>query len=170
MYILKIRKVSQREEDGLKVEGILPVTVFFITDDPYRKYEVLKKDIPISNTMEHLNLEEKSKWKINAVIEQCNAVILDENSIEMKVVINFDVLIEDLKEKKSIHNIRSKPFEEEYINNTPGMVVYIPSGKENIWDIGKRYGVSQESVKEINQLNIDEVERGQKILLVKGCN
>ncbi len=161
---------SDMENDGLHMEGILNVTAFYITDDEHRKYEVVKKDIPFSYMMENLNLSPKSRWKITPMIEQCSAVILDENNIEAKIVICLDVLIEDIREKISVTNVRIKPFEDEFVNNTPGMVVYVPSGKENIWNVGKRYCVSQESIKEINQLSSNEIERGQKILLVKGRN
>ena len=154
--------------DALNVEGILNVTIMYITDDERRKYEVMKKDIPFSYTMENLNLSAKSKWKINPMIEQCSVVILNESNVEVKCVICFDVMIEETKEKISVSNVRIKPFDEDMVNNAPGMVVYVPSKKENIWHVGKRYCVSQESIKEINQLTGNEIERGQKILLVKG--
>ena len=159
---------SEMENGGISMEGILSVTIFYITDDERRKYEVLKKDIPFSYTMENLNVCNGCKWKINHKMEQCDAVILDENNIEVKAVIGFEVLLEELKERRTVTDIRIKPYEEEVINNTPGMVVYIPSKKESIWEIGKRYQVSQESMKEMNQLTGSEIERGQKILLVKG--
>ena len=104
------------------------------------------------------------------MIEQCSAVILDENNVEVKCVVCFDIMVEEIKEKVSISNVKCKPFDDDTRNNAPGMVVYIPSKKESIWQIGKRYGVSQESMKEINQLTGTEVERGQKILLVKGMD
>lgn len=156
------------ENAGLSMDGILSVTIFYITDDERRKYEVLKKDIPFSYIMENLNVSNECKWKINHKIEQCDAVILDECNMEVKAVICFEVLVEEVKERRTVANIRIRPYEEDFVNNTPGMVVYIPSGKENIWDIGKRYQVSQESIKEMNQLTGNEIERGQKILLVKG--
>ena len=159
---------SQMEKDGLHMEGILNMTLMYITDDERRKYEVMKKDIPFAFALESMNLSGKSKWKINPMVEQCNAVILDENNVEIKCILCFDIMIEEYKEKISVSNVRIQPFDEETVNNTPGMVVYIPSQKESIWNIGKRYLVSQESIKEINQLSGNEIERGQKILLVKG--
>ena len=159
---------SRLENDGLAMDGILTVAVLYITDNEHRKYEVMKKEIPFSYEMDNLNLSEKCKWKINLMIEQCNSVILDESSIEVKVVIYLDIMIEEVKERISVTNVRIRPYDEETINNTPGMVVYIPSKRENVWSVGKRYCVSQESIREINQLTGNEIERGQKILLVKG--
>lgn len=159
---------SKAEKEGLHLDGIFHVTLLYITDDEHRKYEVLKKDIPFSYTMENVNLSPKSKWKINPMIEQCSAVILDENNVEVKCMVCFDVMTEEIREKISVSNVKCRPFEDDVMNNAPGMVVYIPSQKESIWQIGKRYGVSLESMKEINQLTGNEIERGQKILLVKG--
>ena len=39
---------SEMENDGLHMEGILGVTVFYITDDEHRKYEVLKKEYQLA--------------------------------------------------------------------------------------------------------------------------
>ena len=161
---------SEMENGGLCIEGILNVTLMYITDDEHRKYEVMKKDIPFSYMMENMNLSLKSRWKINPMTEQCSAVILDEHNVEVKCIVCFDVMIEEIKEKISVSNVKCKPFDDDMINNVPGMVVYIPSKKENIWQVGKRYGVSQDSIRELNQLNSNEIERGQKVLLVKGMN
>lgn len=158
---------SRVQEEGLMVDGILNVSILYITDSEQRKYEMLKKEIPYSYEMNNLNLGENCKWKIVPMIEQCHAVILDENNVEVKVVICMELIIEEWREKVYVSNVNVKPYEETVINNSPGMVVYVPAKKENIWNIGKRYRVSRESIREINQLTNDEIHKGQKILVVK---
>lgn len=159
---------SRLVEDSLQMEGIFAVTVLFMTDDERKPYEVLKKEIPFEYRMENMNLTPVSRWKISPMAEQQDVVILDENSMEIKCVVCFDVLVEDICTKKNLGEVRLSPFTEERIEATPGMVIYIPSQKENIWDIGKKYGVSQDSVRQLNKLSGDEAEKGQKLLLVKG--
>ena len=158
---------SKMEKDGLIADGILNVNILYITDSERRKYEVLKKEIPFSYEMSNLNLSEKCQWKIVPMLEQCSTVILDENNMEIKAVICMELMIEEWEEKTAVSNIKMKPYAEEIINNSPGMVVYVPSGEENIWNIGKRYCISRESIREINQLTGDVIQKGQKILLVK---
>lgn len=158
---------SRLVEDSLQMEGILAVTILFMTDDERKPYEVLKKEIPFEYRMENMNLTPVSRWKISPMAEQQDVVILDENSMEIKCVVCFDVLVEDICTKKSLGEVSLSPFTEERIEATPGMVIYIPSQKETIWDIGKKYGVSQESVRQLNKLSGDEAEKGQKLLLVK---
>ena len=158
---------SKIKNEGLEIEGILNMSILYVTDSEHRKYEMLKKEIPFSYEMNHVTLCENCKWKISPVIEQCQAVILDENNIEVKIVACMDLIVEEWIENLSVCNINIKPFEEEVMNNSPGMVVYIPAKKENIWNVGKHYSVSRESIREINQLPGDEIQKGQKILLVK---
>ena len=158
---------SRLEKDGLIIDGFLNVNVLYITDNDRRKYEMLKKEIPFSYEMSNLNLNEKCQWKIVPMLEQCHTVILDENNMEIKAMICMELMIEEWEEKSVVSNVRVKSYAEEIINNSPGMVVYIPSQKENIWDVGKHYCVSRESIREINQLAGDEIQKGQKILLVK---
>lgn len=155
-------------EEGLKIEGILAVTVLYMTDDEKKPYEVLKKEIPFEYQMENMNLTPESKWKICPMAEQQDVVILDENSMEIKCLICLEVLVEDNCTGRSVSNVTSLPFTEEKIEETPGMVIYIPAEKENIWNIGKKYSVSQDSVRQLNKLSNDEVEKGQKLLLVRG--
>lgn len=155
------------KEEGLEIEGIVAVNVLYMTDQENTKYEVIKKDIPFIYQMNHLQLTPKTKWKITPMLEQCHGVILDENHMEIKIVINLEVLVEEQGERIAVTDVRISPFSEEVISNTPGIVVYIPEKRENIWSIGKRYHVAQESIKEMNRLTGCEVEKGQKILLVK---
>lgn len=159
---------SKMEKDGLTLDGILNVNILYVTDCDQRKYEVLKKEIPFSYEISNLNLCANCQWKIIPMIEQCDGVILDENNIEIKIIICMDIMIEEWVEKTSVKNINIKSFEEDVINHAPGMVVYIPAQKESIWNVGKRYCISQEAIREINQLTTDTIEKGQKILLVKG--
>ena len=52
-------------------------------------------------------------------------------------------------------------------NKMPGMVVYRATEEENIWEIGKRYYVSLESIRSVNQLESDILCHGEKILLIR---
>lgn len=159
---------SRIEKDGLEVEGILSVIMMYMTDNENRKYEVLKKEVPFTYLMSNSDFTLKEKWKIVPMVEQSSGVILDENHVEIKCTVSLDILVEEQWDRMMIKDVKVCSFSEDTVNNTPGIVVYIPEKKETLWDIGKHYCVSQESIKEINHLTGSEVEKGQKILLVKG--
>ena len=66
-----------------------------------------------------------------------------------------------------LNSIQIQPLQPEKLNQMPGMVIYIPNRTETIWEIGKKYLVPIESIRNLNELNSDEVGKGQKILIVK---
>lgn len=39
---------------------------------------------------------------------------------------------------------------------------------DNLWNIGKKYYVPVDNLREINELSSDELKPGQKMLIVKG--
>lgn len=47
------------------------------------------------------------------------------------------------------------------------MVGYVVKSGDSLWDIGKRYMVSLESLREMNHLARDEVRAGDKMLIIR---
>ena len=155
-------------EEGLEIHGIIVSTLLYMVDGEEDIYEALKKEIPFSYLMEEREITKGCKWKLLPTIEQQNAVILDESTIEVKMILGLEILVENCQSKSYISSIQSIPYSQDLIASAPGIIVYIPSGKEELWEIGKRNQVSIKSIKEINDLSGEEVEKGTKILLVKG--
>ena len=160
-------ETTKKEGDTLEVEGVVSVGILYMTDKEDSVYEMMKREIPFSFIYENGGLNDESQWKVLALIEQCDGIILEEDKLEVKLVIALEILLADCWKTSWIKNIRLEPYSKEQLEETMGIMVYIPGKKESLWEIGKRYGVSIESIKNMNQLTKTEVERGQKILLVK---
>ena len=54
------------------------------------------------------------------------------------------------------------------MSSLPGMVVYMVKDGDNLWNIGKKYYVPVDALRELNGLDSDELKAGQKLLIVKG--
>jgi hypothetical protein len=54
------------------------------------------------------------------------------------------------------------------LGDLPGMVIYTVKPGDNLWSIGKRYYVPVDTLKSLNELTSDELQVGQKLLIVKG--
>lgn len=154
-------------DGGLELQGIVNCSVLYLVDGEPEEYEVLKKEIPFTYLMEQQNLNKECSWKIYQQVEQQNAVILDETTMEVKLVLGLEILVEKCHSRNYITMIGAYPYSQEMLLSAPGMVVHIPTEKEELWDIGKRYQISMNAIKEINNLTGEEVEKGQKLLLVK---
>ncbi len=167
---------ARRMEEGLEVQGIVNARILYLEDGEEESYEVIKKEIPFRCEIENLKLTTGCHFHIHPVLEQQNAVVSDENSMEVKMVIGIEVRIEEECVTDGICDVMPNSHLCENMDSRAGIVVYIPSKQESLWEIGKRYGISLKAMKEINGLTeIEEselasarVERGQKLLLVRG--
>jgi hypothetical protein len=153
--------------NDLLMEGSVGVTVLYLTEDEKKPYGSLRAEIPFSYQLENADLTENSSLQVTPVLEQVNGVLLDGDNIEVKVVLGLDIGIMDRWQQPFVCGLQIEPLAPEKMNKQPGMVVYISPGEEVVWEIGKKYLVSQESIRTLNQLTSDNLTRGQKILLVK---
>ena len=67
-----------------------------------------------------------------------------------------------------ITDIKVEDLDLNKLSELPGMVIYIVGQGDTLWDIGKRYYVPIAQLKEVNELTSEEVNAGDKILVVKG--
>jgi hypothetical protein len=69
---------------------------------------------------------------------------------------------------KNIVNIEVKERATDKDDNLPSMAVCFLTGRETLWELGKKYCVPIKQIKEMNQLSSDEIKEGEKILIVRG--
>ena len=90
-------------------------------------------------------------------------------------MLGLEILVEDCFTEKKISDVIMKPYAKEIQDKKAGIAVYVPGKKESLWEIGKRYGISLDTITKVNdwmeyspgELSEKEVEAGQKLLLVR---
>ena len=55
------------------------------------------------------------------------------------------------------------------VSSLPGIVAYIVREGDSLWNIGKRYYVPVRALREMNDLNGEDVKPGERVLIVKGA-
>lgn len=55
----------------------------------------------------------------------------------------------------------------EDIEGRPGIVGYIVKEGEDLFDLAKRYGTTEESIREVNGLKDEELKAGERILIFR---
>ena len=68
-----------------------------------------------------------------------------------------------------ISDIRIAELDASKVEDLPGMVVYVVQPGDNLWNIGKKYYVSVDRIKAINELVSEDIMPGEKLLIVKGA-
>ena len=158
------------EEKGLKIEGILALSVLCLTENEERPYETIKGEVPYSHLVENTELTENSFWKVIPILESLKGTLLDGENLEVKAVIGLEITLGERWQQSVLRGMQMQPLSPEKINSLPGIVVYFADREESLWEVGKRYMIPLESIRTLNQLSSDTLQKGQKLLLVKEVN
>ena len=128
-------------------------------------YRCFTMDIPYEHNIPIVGRIADMPYRSHVCIDQINAVIQGEG-IEARVFLTYRMFLYDNKKISLLSGIRKAESETEE-NNFPVMAIYFAKENENVWEVGKRYQVSLNSLREINELTMDELQSGQRLLVVK---
>ncbi|KIR02317.1 LysM domain-containing membrane protein [Lachnospiraceae bacterium TWA4] len=156
-------------EGGLQVEGVLEVCMLYICSDDKFPFRQKKQMIPFTQVLQAEGQIEKEKcvYQIRPEIEQLSAIMTDSEEIEAKVAISMDLLILEQKQENLLVGVTVAPLSEEKKEKMPGIVGYVVGSDDTLWSIAKRFYASVSLIKEINELASDELQEGQRLLIVK---
>lgn len=77
------------------------------------------------------------------------------------------VLIYSNKQEEILTELRVSPINAAVLEKLPGFAIYYAKPGDSLWQIGKKYYVSVQRIKEMNNLVSDEIKAGDKLLIVK---
>lgn len=155
-------------KEGILLRGNLQVKILYVTGDDERPYGCIRKAIPFEYLLEIPGMTPEGRYgRIRTELEQLNVTMPDGEEMEVKAVICFTTTASEPVDQEVIGAVSESPLEADRMAGLPGMVVYVVKSGDNLWDIGKKYYVSVDSLMEMNDLNSQEIETGQKILVVR---
>ena len=154
-------------ENGILAEGILEIDLLYITEDDQRPMGVLKGMIPFSHLIEVKGIMPDSIYDIRASIDQLNTLMVSGNEVEIKASINLDVIAFHVAEEKIIVDVENKGSLFEKLQELPSMVGYIVEEGDTLWTIAKTFFTTVNKIMELNELENDRIQRGDKLLIVK---
>ncbi len=156
-------------EEGILLEGTVSVQIMYITGDDDSPYNCLKGMIPFSYTLEVPGISPTDSFTMHANAGQLQVVMIDSEEMDVKAVLDFQAAVFRNIPQQLISDMKVSDLDMAKVNELPGMVVYVVHPEDNLWNIGKRYYVPVERIKEVNELTSDEVRPGDKLLIVKGA-
>lgn len=155
------------KEGAVTVKGVVSLQVLYISSDEHKMYDVVKAQIPYKYEMEIPGIEPGDLVESQVDLEQLQVVILDGEELDVKAVPVFHTTAFRQRERKMVSGLETVPLNTQVLAGMPGMVVYVVKPGDNLWSIGKRYYVSVERLKKLNNLTGDLLLPGQKLLIVK---
>ncbi len=154
-------------ENGLELSGVLSVKNIYVTKDNELPYNCITGHIPYTYTLEAPGIQEGCSYRVDAGLEQVSATASGGDEIDVKAQVVFRVMVWNKEEEALLYDIAVGETDIEKRDKLPGMVVYVAGENDTIWNVGKKYYVPMNTIREINQLSKDELNYGDKILIVK---
>ena len=158
---------AQIKENAVVLTGTIPLQVLYISGDDSKPYDVLKTQLPYKYEMEIPGLLPEDNVEVQATLEQLQITILDGEELDVKAVPVFHATAFRQKEHYLVDAVQTAPLNVKKLASLPGMVVYVVKPGDTLWSIGKRYYVSVDRLKKLNNLTSDLLQPGQKLLIVK---
>ncbi len=158
---------TQVGENALILSGTIPLQVLYISGDDSKPYDVLKTQLPYKYEMEIPGMLPGDSVDVQAALEQLQITILDGEELDVRAVPVFSTTVFRQKEHSLVGEVKTSPLDVKKLGSLPGMVVYVVKPGDSLWSIGKRYYVSVDRLKKLNNLTSDVLQPGQKLLIVK---
>ncbi len=167
--LLHSTAVIQKEEEQLTEKGIevlgVAETNFLLRDEMDGRFYRIYASIPFRYLLESPGTS-AGGCGITIEMESLNAVRNGENW-EIKAVLSFGMSAFRTAKEVVIQEIELHEPDAGSYKKAPSMVGYVVRPGDCLWDIGKRYMVSMENLREMNHLTKEEIKPGSKILIVK---
>ena len=155
-------------ENGILLQGAMSVKVMYITGEDESPYGCTQAQIPYSYTLEVPDIAPEDLGKVHAEVEQLQVTMLDGEEMDVKAILCFTTTVFKSIPVNLISAVTVSDLDTGRMGSLPGLVVYMVKEGDNLWNIGKQYYVPVDSLRQLNDLESDELKAGQKILVVKG--
>ena len=157
-------------ENGISVTGMLNITTIYLCTNGQNTLYATKSSLPFQYFIDVPGIDSSCAYHIHWNMEQLSVTMIDSDELDIKAVLNFDVLVFTSKKTSLITEINVTELDMNKVSELPGIVIYIAGTGDTLWDIGKKYYVPIAQLKEINELVSEEIKAGDKILVVKGIS
>lgn len=155
----------RQTEEGMEVLGAVEAD-FLLQDESSRKFYRLHAGIPFKYLLETSGMAAADYSDIRVCLE--NLTISGAGEVwEVKGILSFEMAAFQRAKEDVIGEIELCEPDAEKYKKTPGMVGYVVKAGDTLWDIGKRYMISLESLREINHLSREEIHAGDKMLIIR---
>lgn len=154
-------------ENGIDVEGVVAVTIIYITSDDKNPLYATKGIIPFKHVIEAPGIDSSCTYDLKTGIDQLSLTMIDSEEVEVKGILSLCAMVLRKIEEPMITDITVEPVDFERLQEAPGIVGYIVKNGDSLWSIGKEYRIPIQQIKEMNDKENDEVKAGEKLVIIK---
>ena len=159
-------------EEGVEVNGSLELQVLYLCSEEESGFASAQTSVPFTITRNVSGMEQSTKYNIENYslqpqIEQLQVSIKDGDRIEWQAVLSLHLMLYDEAQEEILTELKIGELDSAKVEKLPGFAIYFVKEGDTLWQIGRKYYVSVDKIKEVNQLTSEEISPGDKLLIVK---
>lgn len=168
----KVKVADVSGNDGqLKVTGEIELQILYASSDEKAGLYPVKDTVPFELVKEISELEQIQaqiqRFAVTVQVQQQTVSIKDSTQLEWRGNIGAKVLVYISKNEDILTELDIAPINAAVLEKLPGFAIYFVKPGDSLWQIGKKYYVGVQRIKELNNLTGDDIKAGDKILIVK---
>lgn len=158
---------AEPKEDGLHVDGILEVNLIALTADDGAPVTAFREILPFHVVIDIPGNRTVTDYRLEAGVEQISAVMLGQDTVEVKVAVTLDLLAMGEICEPVILQVREEPLDMELLKKKPGIVGYVVQPGDSLWKIAREFHTSVDEIMKTNHLTDSAIHPGDKLILIK---
>lgn len=157
------------ENNEIRITGTVELKVLYTSNAEVPAICCVHDSVPfeVTRELESVSDTDIEQYTVQVQTTQQNVSIKDSEQLEWRGMLNIHVLVYDSKNEAILTDLKLSPIPAEVLEGLPGFVIYYVNSGDSLWQIGKKYYVSVERIKEINNLTDDTIKAGDRLLIVK---
>lgn len=155
-------------KEGVVIKGILACQVLYTHENEINEFGCHRFMIPFIKKLENIRYIEGAGCNICVQCHDMQISFDMGGNIDVSADIAYNLLVFEQVTGKNIVNVEVKERLADKGDNLPSMAVCFATGRETLWELGKKYCVPINRIKEMNQISSDGIREGEKILIVRG--
>lgn len=163
---IEVDKTSIRE-DGVEVEGTVNVQLICLNGSNLCPISLQRGFVPFKQKLEAPGIHDKCELTLHTGMEQLNTILMENSQVEVKAVLNLELMVTEPQEVQVVQEVEKQELDLGMLQRIPGIVGYIAQKGERLWDIAKQNHTTVEKLMELNQISGEQLQGGEKILIVK---
>lgn len=161
--------VCVRDGEALKLSGTVEVGLLYITGEDERPLMAFHTSIPFEHRIEIRGLTENSTYDIQCHVADTSFGTVRSREAELKAELSFSVLATEKRRERVITGVSCEEFSEDRLENLPSIIGYTVKQGEELWDIAKRFLISEEEILRIGEHGA-QIKEGDQLLIVKSVS
>lgn len=157
---------TETTPEGVIIEGIVKVNILYVSQGE-EPLSCIEENIPYQYMVEAGKLSKEASIRVVPCLDQLSANLISGDEIEIKGQVCLGISIFKQVEIKVMEDVAVNEIDYEKKAAVPGIVGYVVNPGDTLWSIARKYYATTESIKDINNLETDEVYPGDRLIIVK---